>query len=405
MLAYNSRQDAPLMETVKGIPNPMAPDRFAQIRPYHDDEVRGVIDRLLTSREFVEVITRLRFPRCHGFYGAFLRPVVALFLRHQVAGVHDVASFQDVIERYMAKMIDESTSDFTVSGLERLDPERPFLFIGNHRDIVLDPAFVNYALYSGGHDTVRIAIGDNLLTRDYVADLMRLNKSFIVRRSAKGPRQVLAALQELSAYISHSVLQDRAPVWIAQREGRAKDGWDRTDPAIIKMLALAKPRDVPLSDYLLSLNIVPVSISYEWDPCDALKARELYLRASKGGYEKGDNEDVASIGRSVTQPKGAVHVSFGEPLAGEFADADAVATEIDRQVLALYRIHDSNLAAYRRLRHALPEGFGDGSTLVVADAEFNARLERIAPEHRPYLLTMYANPLFNRAEFDAEGRP
>jgi hypothetical protein len=138
----------------------------------------------------------------------------------------------------MTAMIQESTSDFTVSGLERLDPACPCLFIGNHRDIVLDPAFVNYALYSGGHDTVRIAIGDNLLTRDYVADLMRLNKSFIVRRSAKAPRQMLAALQELSALhrgIRYST--SVRSVWIAQREGRAKDGWDRTDPAIIKMLA------------------------------------------------------------------------------------------------------------------------------------------------------------------------
>jgi 1-acyl-sn-glycerol-3-phosphate acyltransferase len=382
----------------------MAEDRFAQIRPYHDDEgARRARPPARESRagrgDDTPALPALQRPS-----GALLRPLVGFYLRRQFAGVHDVASFQKVVERYMTAMIQESTSDFTVSGLERLDPACPCLFIGNHRDIVLDPAFVNYALYSGGHDTVRIAIGDNLLTRDYVADLMRLNKSFIVRRSAKAPRQMLAALQELSAYIAHSVLDERAPVWIAQREGRAKDGWDRTDPAIIKMLALAKPRKLSLTAHVIALNVVPVSISYEWDPCDAMKARELYLRTTQGGYTKEGNEDVASIGQSITRPKGAVHVSFGEPLAGEFADPEEVAAEIDRQVLALYRIHDSNLAAYRRLRHQLPAGFGDGSTLVVADAELDARLAALPPEHRPFLLAMYANPLLNRAEFDAEAK-
>lgn len=378
----------------------MTEDRFARIRPYHDEEVREVIDRLLNNRELIEVITRLRFPYVRGLYSMLLRPWVAFYLRYQLTGVNSVATFQDVVERYMTAMIEKSTSDFTVSGLERLDPGQAHLFIGNHRDIVLDPAFVNYALYSGDHETVRIAIGDNLLTRDYVSDLMRLNKSFIVRRSAKAPRQKLVALQELSAYIACSIQEDGAPVWIAQREGRAKDGWDRTDPAVIKMLGLAKPRSQPFADYIRSLNIVPVSISYEWDPCDALKTRELYLRANQGGYEKQDNEDVASIGRSVTSPKGAVHVSFGTSLEGDLHDADAVAAEIDRQVLALYRIHDSNLAAYRRLHGDIPDGFGDGSTLVVADAEFDRRLAKLPLEQRPYLLSMYANPLLNRAAFD-----
>ncbi len=169
----------------------MSQDRFAQIRPYNDDEVRGVLDRLLRNAEFIAALTRLRFPRAGGALGALLRPIVRLYLGRQLAGVASVAGFQQVVEKYMTAMIEASTTEFTVSGLERLDPARPCLFIGNHRDIALDPAFVNYALYASGWDTVRIAIGDNLLTKDYVADLMRLNKSFIVRRSAKGPRQML----------------------------------------------------------------------------------------------------------------------------------------------------------------------------------------------------------------------
>ena len=379
----------------------MSQDRFAQIRPYNDDEVRGVLDRLLRNAEFTAALTRLRFPRAGGALGALLRPIVRLYLRRQLAGVASVAGFQKVVEKYMTAMIEASTTEFTVSGLERLDPARACLFIGNHRDIALDPAFVNYALYANGRDTVRIAIGDNLLTKDYVSDLMRLNKSFIVRRGAKGPRQMLAALQELSGYIRHSLLEERSSIWIAQREGRAKDGWDRTEPAIIKMLCISKARETPIAGHLRALNIVPVSISYEWDPCDGAKARELYLRASEGDYEKEQHEDVASIAHSITSPKGAVHVSFGEPLDADFAGPDEVAAEIDRQVLALYRVHPSNVAALRMLQGRLSEGFADDAAVAAADAELRARLEALPAPHRPYLLAMYANPLLNRAALDA----
>ena len=379
----------------------MSQDRFAQIRPYNDEEVRGVLDRLLRNAEFISALTRLRFPRAGGALGALLQPIVRLYLGRQLAGVASVAGFQKVVEKYMTAMIEASTTEFTVSGLERLDPARACLFIGNHRDIALDPAFVNYALYANGRDTVRIAIGDNLLTKDYVSDLMRLNKSFIVRRSAKGPRQMLAAWQELSGYIRHSLIEERSSIWIAQREGRAKDGWDRTEPAIIKMLCISKARETPFAEHVRALNIVPVSISYEWDPCDAAKARELYVRATAGGYEKEAHEDVASIARSITSPKGAVHVSFGEPLAGDFAGPDEVAAEIDRQVLALYRVHPSNLAAFRMLHGTLPEGFADDAAVAAAHAQLRARLDALPAEHRPNLLAMYANPLLNRAALDA----
>jgi 1-acyl-sn-glycerol-3-phosphate acyltransferase len=377
----------------------MSEDRFAAIRPYNDAEVRPVLQRLLGNDELIAAVTRLRFPRLARVLGLLLRPVVRAYLRRQIAAIDSVASFQQLVEKYMSAMIVSSTSDFTVSGLEHLDPARACLFISNHRDIALDPAFVNYALYASGRDTVRIAIGDNLLTKDYVSDLMRLNKSFIVKRSARGPRQMLAVYQELSAYIRHSLLEEHSPVWIAQREGRAKDGWDRTEPAIVKMLCISKPRELPLLEHVRALNIVPVAISYEWDPCDASKARELCLRAADGSYAKGEHEDVSSIARSITAPKGAVHVSFGEPLAGDFTDADAIAREIDRQVLSLYLIHPSNVAAYRLRTGSMPPGYEPAEQFTTAEARLLARLQQLPPEHHPYLLDMYANPLLNRAGF------
>ncbi len=158
------------------------------------------------------------------------------------------------------------------------------------------------------------------------------------------------------------------------------------------MLSISKARETPIAGHVRALNIVPVSISYEWDPCDGAKARELHLRASEGDYAKEEHEDVASIAHSITSPKGAVHVSFGEPLDADFAGPDEVAAEIDRQVLALYRVHPSNLAAFRMLQGRLPEGFADDAAVAAADVELRARLEALPAPHRPYLLAMYANP-------------
>jgi glycerol-3-phosphate O-acyltransferase len=382
----------------------MTEDRFADIRPYNDAEVRGVLDRLLHHADLLDAIARLRVPRLAALGGRALHPLVRLLLARQLRGVDSVRGFQAVVERYMSRMIEASTTSFSVSGLGRLDPGMPHLFIGNHRDIALDPAFVNYALYSNGCDTVRIAIGDNLLTKDYVSDLMRLNKSFIVRRSAKGPRQMLAAYQQLSGYIRHSVTEERSPVWIAQREGRAKDGWDRTEPAIIKMLGISRPKAMPFADHVRTLRIVPVSISYEWDPCDTGKAHELALRARQGSYEKAEHEDVDSIARSITGAKGAVHVGFGAMLESDYESPEEVAVEIDRQVLALYQVQPTNLCAYRLREGRLPDDFADES--VAADSveqEFGARLAALPATEQPFMLDMYANPLRNREAVIAEG--
>lgn len=375
----------------------MSADPFAQIRPFNDAEVPAVLQRLLAHPGLLDAVARLSAPRLARLCGPWLRPAVRWALARQVRGVGDVAGFQAVVERYMRRMVESTTTQFSVSGLERLDAGRAWLFMGNHRDIALDPAFVNFALYSSGRDTVRIAIGDNLLTRDYVSDLMRLNKSFIVRRSAKGPRQMLAAYQELSGYIRHSLLAEHSSVWIAQREGRAKDGWDRTEPAIVKMLGIARPKGEPFEDFVAALGIVPVAISYEWDPCDAGKAHELCVRAAEGSYAKAEHEDVDSIARSITSRKGAVHVAFGQPLGAGYATPEEVAAEVDRQVLALYRVQPSNLCAYRLAEGRLPEGFEDeADSADAAEPAFRTRLEALPEAERPFLLDMYANPLRNR---------
>jgi hypothetical protein len=380
-------------------------DKFIDIRPYYDNEVRAVLDRILSNDECISAVSKLRFPKMSGMFPWIFNPLVSIFLSRQLGKVNTVDGFQNVVEHYMSHMIKSTTSSFTVSGLDTLAPSQPFLYMSNHRDISLDPAFVNYALYHNGHSTVRIAIGDNLLTKDYVSDLMRLNKSFIVNRSAKGPRQILAAYRKLSAYIRFSIVDEEHPVWMAQREGRAKDGIDRTEPAIIKMLCMSQSKGQSLSEAVRELRIVPTAISYEYDPCDVAKAKELYHKAKDGAYEKGEQEDIESIATGIAGAKGAIDVNFGSVLDGEYENADAVATAMDDQIIKNYILHPSNFFAYEMLHGKMPEGVHSAKNMPFVAGEhqskrkeFEMRLMQCPQEYRAYFLANYANAIVSKQE-------
>jgi 1-acyl-sn-glycerol-3-phosphate acyltransferase len=365
---------------------------FDDIRPYRDDEVRGVLDRVIGDAEFVRALTRFRFPWAPAWLLILISPLIRVLVRCQTRAVQDVAGFQEVIESYMRHMIEKTTTEFSVSGLDQLDSQKHYLFISNHRDIAMDPAFVNWALYHNGMGTVRIAIGDNLLTKPYASDLMRLNKSFLVKRSETAPKKIFAALKTLSAYIAHSVNEENEHVWIAQREGRAKDGVDLTDPAIIKMIAMSRPKTVSFADYIRSLRIVPVAISYEWDPCDITKAEELDTLRQQGSYEKDTHEDVQSIARGIAGNKGHVHLSFGSVLDGEFGSAEEVADAIDAQIRNNYYLHPTNyLAADRKSQAGGKEDIEESTEIA-----FEHRLMACRESARDLLLDMYANPLNER---------
>lgn len=378
---------------------------FDDIRPYHDDEVRPTLDRILADPELIDAVARLKFPRLNSWAGGLLRPLVKRALVKQLAGVNSVRGFQDVVEKYMARMIRNTTSALTVSGLEHLDPQQAYLFISNHRDIAMDPAFVNWSLYHSDCNTLRIAIGDNLLTKPYVSDLMRLNKSFIVNRSAKAPREKLKAAKHLSAYIYHSIVNENSNIWIAQREGRAKDGHDKTNSAVIGMLTINRPKTQEFSDYVKALHIVPVSISYEFDPCDAAKARELYHQRTSGSYQKEQHEDVKSIAMGIAGQKGHVHIAFGEVLKEDYMDADEVVAEIDRQVLSNYVLHSSNCFAYQMLHGTVPKvNYSDKNIPFVPEKlgeqrqQFELRMQAIPTEYRELVLAMYANPVLSKLQ-------
>lgn len=375
---------------------------FEAIRPYNDAEVPAVLQRLLSDDAFLGALARYRFPRLSGPFGWLLRPLIAHRLAREVTGIRSVVALQDKFEPYVDRTIEHATDGVTYSGVERLKPGRAYLFIANHRDIVMDPAFCNYAIYHAKLPTPRIAIGDNLLQKPFVSDLMRLNKSFIVHRSISGRREKLAAYQNLSAYINHSIRNDGQSIWIAQAEGRAKDGDDRTDSAILKMFHMSR-KDEPFADVVRELHLIPVSISYEYDPCDAAKAHELFTRATTGEYKKAPGEDDRSIVQGITGYKGRVHINFGEEITGDFADAKQLAVELDRQILGNYRLFPVHYLAYEAselrdpaLRVPSVDSLFKGEELRRARTEWERRLAECPVEQRAHLILQYANPVLNQ---------
>lgn len=380
---------------------------FDAIRPYADAEVPAVLERLLGDPAFLSILTHFRFPRLADSFGWLLRPLIAYRLRRELRGIQSVAQLQDRVEPYVDRTIERATDGVTYSGVERLQKGSAYLLLANHRDIVMDPAFVNYAIYHAGIPTPRIAIGDNLLQKPFVGDLMRLNKSFIVHRSLSGRREKLAAFQLLSAYINHSIRHDCQSIWIAQAEGRAKDGNDRTDSAILKMFHMSRKNE-PFAEVIRSLKLTPVSISYEYDPCDQAKARELFIRASSGSYAKSLGEDDLSIAQGITGYKGRVHINFAEPISQDFADTKQLAAEMDRQILAGYRLFPVHYLAYAMWQERDPqlqvpsaaELFAKAE-LVKTEAEWQKRLNACPAEQQPYLVMQYANPVRNQYRIKA----
>ncbi len=377
-------------------------DQFDSIRPYNDDEVAPVLQRLLADADFLSMITQYRFPTASRYIDWLLRPITAWKLRKEIRKVHSVAALQQRIEAYVEQSISQVTDGISFSGIEHLQTGKPHLYLANHRDIVMDPAFVNYALFQAKLSTPRIAIGDNLLQRPFVSDLMRINKSFIVHRSLTNRREKLTAFQLLSAYINHSILHDQESIWIAQAEGRAKDGDDRTESAILKMFHLSR-KDEDFQAVIASLQLTPVAISYEYDPCDIAKARELYIRASTGEYTKQIGEDDASIVLGITGYKGRVHVHFCPVLTTGFTDTKQLAQLVDQHIWRDYRLFPAHYLAWgmwdqRDTSLPVPDikDIFDSQEILNAQQHWQKRLDACPAEHRPYLIMQYAMPVENQ---------
>ena len=367
-------------------------DLYSEIRPYRDAEVSAVVDALLSDNEFIDTLIALRGNKVAQWLPGVARLFARRFLRKQLVGVDTVEAFQGLVKPRLDKVV-ASTSTFTSDGIEQLSAESSYLFISNHRDIVMDSAYANIVLVEQGHRTAQIAIGDNLLQKPWVSHLMRINKSFIVKRNLSGPKQQLAASKELASFMRSAIEENRGSLWIAHREGRAKDGNDRTEAAVLKMLTLS--RDKPLEspdDVLGKLNIVPITISYELDPCDVRKAQEL---AVGDNYQKRQFEDLESIAAGITDEKGRVHLQFGTPLTQDTLSVAAAVEAIDKQMVENYRLFQTNIWAYEALGGDNMTQCPEVPTATISHAQFMARFDGLTPLERNLALSAYAKPVFN----------
>lgn len=360
---------------------------FDDIRPCRDDEVAAELDKVLADKTVIDGILRFRFPFLSKYLPFLLRPAVKAKLRSRFSAWHSIADVQHSVAGFMRHMIATTTKGAEFKGFDKLDPKKGYLFISNHRDISLDPAFVDFALYENGHETVRIAIGDNLLKVPAVTSLMRLNKSFIVKRSVSSPREKLREIQKLSEYIGLSIKENHS-VWIAQREGRTKDGDDKTDDAVLKMFYMhGRALGMSFKDYMQTLNIVPVSITYEYDPGDLAKARELDAKErNHGEYHKGPLEDIQSIVDGIKGFKGRVRLTAGEPIEGGFETPEELSALIDNFIWSNYALFPSTLLA---------AGAEDAKIDEESRRFFAERLNSYPEQLRERVRSTYAKPYEN----------
>jgi len=372
---------------------------FGDIRPYNDSEVPAVIARLIADPEFIDLLLSRKVPVLAKICPWLLRPLLRRSLSKAAEKINSVDDLQRYITGSLKALIGRTTDGYSVSGLENLDPNKAYLFLSNHRDIALDPAMVNLALSDAGMATVRIAIGDNLLRKPFASDLMRVNRSFIVKRSITGRRDKLEALKKLSRYIRHSISSDGVSVWIAQREGRAKDGHDRTETALLKMLALSKDKETSFAQATAEINLVPVAISYEYDPCDIDKGRELYAKEQGEEYVKQEFEDLDTIQKGFVGYKGRIHLAFGDPIADQYENADSLAEAIDHQVYTNYKLFPSNIIACQILGYTqdLDRVKSQWPDQDWQDAElrFKDYLNRAPSLYRKIITQGYAAPVLN----------
>ncbi|MCY3817765.1 MAG: 1-acyl-sn-glycerol-3-phosphate acyltransferase [Gammaproteobacteria bacterium] len=363
-------------------------DAFDDIRPYRDDEVPAVLSRLVEDPNALRGIAGFAAPWCYRLAPGLTLAATRMGLTRQVRELDSVDSLQLALTAYFEKLIRRTTSGFTWDGVDALDPSQPHLFVSNHRDIALDSGFMNFALWQSGRKTTQIGVGDNLFTNGTAMDLMRLNKSFSIARAETGAKAQFAALMKTSCYI-RSALEAEESVWIAQREGRAKDGVDQSNPALFKMFLLAYREEFrSFDEWLHRVALVPVSISYELDPCAGTKAKELYFMDRDGKYDKNEGEDIRSMAKGIFGFKGRVHVSFGARVEGAFEQAEDLADHIDRMIVGGLKTYPTHVLALDGCAELDPR----------IRKAFYKTLEGCPREHRKFVLMQYANQLRHKRD-------
>ena len=392
----------------------MTPEEFKDIRPYDDAEVRGAIDSLLHDRQFSHILK--------GMVPFLPLGVSRGILRLATVGIHSTLGFQLRFMKPIVKRILRRCStgySFAHDGIAP-GPER-YTFISNHRDIVLDSAILDLMLHDAHFPTTcEIAIGDNLLIYPWIRTLVRLNKAFIVQRSLP-MREMLKASQTMSRYMHYAINEKHENIWIAQREGRAKDSSDQTQTSLLKMLAIGAEDTASAIQRLKNLHIVPLAISYEYDPCDYLKAQEFQLKRDNPEWKKSKQDDLTNMKTGIFGQKGHVHYQTGSPVnkwidtLAELPEKEffqAFAQRMDREIHHSYQLYPGNYVAADLLDEANGANKPNEARYSPADkATFEKYLQErvtlaaqglqaagVTPDTvflRERILTMYANPARN----------
>ena len=290
----------------------------------------------------------------------------------------------------LKSVINQTMDKFSYSGIDDLDINKPYLFISNHRDITMDSALCNYAIHSMGLKTTHNAIGDNLVSIKWMGDLLRLNKSFIVPRGGSSKKEIYNNLFNVSTYI-RKTLKSGHHIWIAQRQGRAKDGIDKTDPAVLKMLHIALRKDTNFEDLTKHYNVIPCSVSYEFDPLAKEKAKQYTEQ-----HNKEDEDDIKHIFKGIMENKGLVHLNLGEQIKGSFSPEE-LAKEIDKSIIGNYKIWETNMYAYKFLHEQVKD-----EDFPRASAYFNELRTSMTNQELEYIMNQYSNPILAKGEFKNE---
>jgi hypothetical protein len=383
---------------------------FEEIRSYNNDEVHGVLERLCNEKQFMKVLSTI--------YPLLPKEVI----KQRLMAFNTNYAFQkEMVFPFLQYLEATKTKGIFLNGLDKINVSKSYLYISNHRDIILDSAFLCGKFIEKNMDTVEIAIGDNLLIFPWIEDLVRVNKSFIVKRGL-GARQILESSKRLSTYIAKTIDENQS-IWIAQREGRAKDSNDRTQESLLKMLNMYGSEG--FIENLIKLNICPLSISYEYDPCDFLKAKEMQLKRDNSCYKKNPQDDLLNMETGVMGYKGKVVYEITGDINKDLKKIEketssrneqiTLVTElIDKRIHSNYNISSNNKIAYDTLKQS-NHFTNDYTSTEKQEFEryLSLQIKKIEIENKDVtflktkILEMYANPLINKlyatSNFSEEG--
>jgi 1-acyl-sn-glycerol-3-phosphate acyltransferase len=373
-------------------------NKFDAIRSFYDSEINDGIIKVI-DHPMMKALMNFCFPGQDDE-----------IWKEQLRKTHSIRDFQcNFIYYGVQQVLEKSSEGLTTSGFEKLEKNTAYLYISNHRDIVLDTTLLNACLFEHGLDMTSSAIGDNLVKKSFLKILSKLNRNFLVQRGLT-PRELLVSSKLLSDYMAQLMLHENRSVWIAQREGRTKDGNDATNPGVLKMIAMGSDES-NIMDYFKKIKIVPVSISYEYDPTDALKMPQLLAEANNEVYIKEKNEDFKTLLSGIIGQKKRIHIHIGDVLDTEIDDiiknvdttnkqVQALAQVIDDSILTNYKLWTTNFIAYdilnnsNRFAHLYTE-----NEKLLFERRLELRIDHEHPVAKQGFLDMYANPVVNKLKY------